>query len=240
LGRIGLYQGFVASTDEGWTRYILDRFEFNYERLTNERVRKGNLFKDYAVIVLPGPDKEAIIKGDDSEYTPPEYRGGIGREGIRELKEFVIKGGTLITIKDACRLPMDEFDIPVHEVLRGVPDSEFFCPGSLLKLEVDNTHPLGYGMPEEGACYFVDAPLLGTDVPKAGGPDRRVVARYGGEDILLSGWIIGERKIHGLPAVVDVNLGEGHVVLCGFGVQERAQSWGTFKLLFNAIFDGYR
>ena len=239
-GKIGLYQGFVPSTDEGWTRYILDRFEFNYESLTNDRVRKGNLFKDYAVIILPGPDKDGIVKGDDSEFTPPEYRGGIGRDGIRELKEFVIKGGTLIAIKEACRLPVEEFDIPVHEELRGVADSEFFCPGSMLKLEVDNSHPLGYGMPEKGACYFVDALPLGTDVPKAGGPDRRVVARYGSEDILLSGWIIGERKIHGLPAVVQVNLGQGHVVLCGIGVQERAQSWGTFKLLFNAIFDGYR
>ncbi|HLA40948.1 MAG TPA: hypothetical protein VJ417_13185, partial [Candidatus Glassbacteria bacterium] len=86
----------------------------------------------------------------------------------------------------------------------------------------------------------VDGVLLETSPPQAGGPDRRVVARYGSDNILLSGWILGEEKLEGMPAVVDITLGRGHVVLCGLGVQTRAQTWGTFKLLFNAIYTGLK
>jgi len=236
-GKIGLYRGWVASMDEGWTRLVLDLFDFNYERLDNERVRKGKLLEEYSVIILPSLGVDAIVKGHEGIGWPPEYRGGIGKEGVDNLKEFVEQGGMLIALRQACRLVTEEFEIPVYEERLG---KDFYCPGSLIRLEVDSNHSLAYGMPEKTAGFYSGGVILGTELPLAGGPDRRVVARYGSEDILLSGWILGEKNIYGKPAVVDVSMGKGNIVLCGLGVQNRAQTWGTFKLLFNAIFKGYK
>ncbi|MFH1071229.1 MAG: M14 metallopeptidase family protein [Candidatus Glassbacteria bacterium] len=238
-GRIGLYSGWVPSMDEGWTRLVLDNFHFDYEKLDNERLRKGNLIRDWAVIILPSLSKNAIIKGNEGISMPPQYRGGIGEEGVKALEKFVEEGGTLIALREACSLVTSEFEIPVSEVNPG-RESEFFCPGSLLEIEVDPNSRIGFGMPERTACFFVDGVLLATSPPAVGGPDRRVVARYGRDDILLSGWLLGEDKLRGMPAVVEVSLGKGSIVLCGFGVQNRAQTWGTFKLLFNAIYSGFK
>ena len=215
---------------------MLDEFEFNYERLDNDRTRDGNLIKDYAVIILPSMWPSDIIDGRKGEDIPPRYRGGIGDEGVEALKEFVEKGGTLITMRAACRLPIEKFDIPVYEDLKGVSDTEFFCPGSLLKLEVNNRLPVGFGMPESSAAFVSGLVPLGTRLPDAAGPDRRVIARFAGNDILLSGWIVGDDLIEGKPAVVEVRKGKGSIILCGLGVQNRAQTWGTFKLLFNSMF----
>ncbi len=234
-GRIGVYRGWVPSADEGWTRLVLDEFEFDYERLTNERVRDGNLIKDYAVIVLPSLGTGSMVDGRKGQDVPPQYRGGIGKEGVGQLKTFVEQGGTLVALRSACRLVIDNFDIPVFEELAGVSDKGFFCPGSLLKLEVDNKQPIGFGMPARAAAFVSGVVALGTRLPSAAGPGRRVVARYGPEKILLSGWILGDKLIEGKPAVVEVNMGRGNIVLCGFGVQNRAQAWGTFKLLFNGL-----
>lgn len=234
-GKIGVYRGWVPTADEGWTRRVLDEFEFDYERLTNERVRDGKLIKDYATIVLPGLGKASIVDGRTGDDIPPRYRGGIGQQGVEALEEFVKQGGTLVALRDACRLVMDEFDIPVYEDLRGVTDEEFFCPGSLLELVVDNSQPVGFGMPEHTAAFVSGVVPLGTRLPASNGPGRRVIARYGDGDILLSGWIVGQDMIEGKPAVVEVTMGSGNIVLCGTGVQNRAQTWGTFKLLFNSL-----
>jgi hypothetical protein len=234
-GKIGVYRGWVPTADEGWTRRVLDEFDFDYERLTNDRVRDGRLIKDYAVILLPSLGAESIVDGRKGDDVPPRYRGGIGQSGIEELKRFVQEGGTLIALRSACGLVINEFDIPVYEDLKGVSNEEFFCPGSLIKLEVDNRQPLGFGMPEHTAGFVSGVTVLGTRPPMPGGPDRRVVARYADKDILLAGWIVGDDLIEGKPAVVESSFGQGNIVLCGLGVQNRAQTWGTFKLLFNSL-----
>jgi len=242
-GKIGLYRGWIPSMDEGWTRLVLDRFEFDHERLTNRRVKKGKLITDYKVVILPSMGSEAIIEGGhkDSKSAklrnlPPEYRGGIGEEGVNALERFVRAGGTLICLRSACSLPLEKFHLPVRRDLQGVGRKDFFCPGSLLRLRVDNSHPLGYGMPEQAAAFYSSGFPLATAIPGTNDVDRRVVARYPKDDLLLSGWIIGGRLLQGKPAVVDVRLGAGHIVLYGFGVQNRAQTYGTFKLLFNAFY----
>ncbi len=244
-GRIGLYRGWVPSADEGWTRLVLDRFGFDHSRLTNERVKKGALRRDFEVIVLPSLGREDMITGPgpDSKSLrlrnfPPEYRGGMEKEGVKALEEFVREGGVLIALREACALPLQDFTLPVREASGKTFEGDFFCPGSLLSLDVDNSHPVGFGMPEQTAAFWNSGVLLETFIPHNVELDRRVVASYGAQDLLISGWVIGGKAIQGKPAVVDVSLGKGHVILCGFGVQNRAQSWGAFKLLFNAILLG--
>ncbi len=162
--------------------------------------------------------------------------GGIGRDGVKALKEFVDKGGAIITLASSGSLLMDEFNIPVRNGLAQVRGDEFNCPGSLLRMYFDNTNPIGYGMPEEGAAFVDEGITYQTSSPT---PDmqRAILAWYptDAEDILLSGYITGADRLTRRAAAVSITRGKGKLVLLGFRVQNRAQTEGTFKILFNAI-----
>ena len=165
---------------------------------------------------------------------PPEYEGGIEKEGVEALKQFVENGGILVTLNNACELVFKEFTPPASNALERVERSKFFCPTSLLKLEVDNTTPIGYGLPTEIAGMFSRSLAISTR-PPSGEWNRHVVARYPKEDILMSGWLLGEELIARKAAVVDAAYNKGHIILIGIRCQHRAQSHGTFKFLLNAL-----
>ncbi len=239
--RLGLYQGFLPSMDEGWTRLVLERHGFAFTSLDNERVRQGSLAGDFDVIVLPDQSEAEIVDGKPSKNAdryrapfPPDYRGGIGKEGIEALKAFVKEGGTLIALDSSAEIPVGHFNLPVRRPLTKSKQEAFYCPGSMLRVEFDTTHPLGYGMPEQGAVLFARSQPFETSIPGAE-VTRQVVARFPEAPLLISGWIRGEELLHRKAALVEVGLGEGRVVLFGFRPQFRAQSEATFRLLFNAI-----
>jgi hypothetical protein len=231
--RIGVYQSWVPSMDEGWTRFVLEEFDFEYTTLHDDRIRRGGLEKDFDVVILPSQRDSTIIRGHDGQSQefryPEEYRGGIGEIGVENLRAFVENGGMLVTFGAATRLPIKGFWLPVTNVLEGVPAKEFSAPGSILQTLVDTSHPLGFGMRRETAVFFANSPTFSV----AGG---KTVVRYPLTDPLLSGWLDGGKKILNKAALVEVPLGEGRVVLFGFRPQHRAQTWGTFKLLFNALY----
>jgi len=131
-------------------------------------------------------------------------------------------------------MAIKEFQPPVRNALERVERSRFFCPTSLLKIEVDNTSPIGFGMPEEAALMFSRSLAFSTSVP-AGEWDRKVVASYPKEDILLSGWLLGEEHLSREAAVVDTTFQKGHIIFIGGRCQHRAQSHGTYKFLLNAL-----
>ena len=106
-------------------------------------------------------------------------------------------------------------------------------PGSLLRVKVDLSHPLAHGMPADALVFFEDSPVF--RLPPNG---VRQVAGYFGTDLLASGWAWGQQYLNGGAAVAEAKVGEGEVVLFGPEVTFRAQSHGTFKLLFNAIYFG--
>src|SRR5690606_30657458 len=68
--------------------------------------------------------------------------------------------------------------------------------------------------------------------------EAEVVARYPREDILQSGWLLGEDYLEDQANVLSFRVGEGYVVTYGSQVDFRAQPRATFRLLFNAIFHG--
>ncbi len=246
--RVALYQSWRSNMDEGWTRYVLDDLEIPFTTLHNKdfqaaKKEKADLRSKFDVIVFADESAEIIKDGKPSPtsrrgrfYTPgpPEYEGGIGKEGIEALKEFVSKGGILVTLNNACDLIFKEFQAPVSNALSDVNRSQFFCPTSLLKIKVNNQTPLGYGMPTEAAAMFSRSLGLSTRVP-SGEWDRTVVASYPDKDVLLSGWLLGEEVIARKAAVVDARFKDGHIVLIGFRCQHRAQSHGTYKFLLNAL-----
>jgi hypothetical protein len=248
--RIGLYQSWRSNADEGWTRYVFDDLGIPYTTMHNDafkpaKDKKLDLRAGYDVIVFADEDADIIKTGKvdpTSEYAryfmgnwPPEYEGGIEKEGVEALKAFVESGGILITLNNACGLVFKEFQPPARNALEKVDRSKFFCPTSLLQIIVDNASPLGYGMPRKAAAMFSDGLALSTWAPPSGDWDRKVVAAYAESDVLLSGWLLGEDMIARKAAVVDTSYKKGRIILIGFPCQNRAQTHGTYKFLLNGL-----
>ncbi|MBW3554946.1 MAG: peptidase M14, partial [Gemmatimonadetes bacterium] len=227
--RVGLYKSWQANMDEGWTRWVMEQYGFPVDTLHDAEIRTADLSR-YHAIILPDQDAESILHGYAPGSRPPEMTGGIGLEGMLRLKRYVETGGRLIAFDGATQLLIDQLALPLRNTVDGVPSERFFIPGSLLRIDVDTGHSLARGMPAEAAASFVRSAAF--DV-RGNGPE--VVARYGREGIVLSGWALGEERLAGRAAVVRVPVGAGDVVLFGFRPQFRAQPRGTFKLIFNAI-----
>ncbi len=234
--RLGVYRSWKANIDEGWARWVLEEYGVGYETLENPDIRQGNLIERFDVILLPHEEPANLLEGNpeknvfDEPY-PPEYVGGLGDVGMAALQAFVEAGGTLIVLDAACQTVIGRFALPVRNALEGLPETDFYCPGSLLRVVVDASHPLGYGLPRETAVMFLKSPAWELERDE----DARVVARYPMTDPNLSGWILGPKHLAGKAALLDVPLGEGRVVLVGFRPHFRAQMRGTYKVLFNAI-----
>jgi hypothetical protein len=246
--RVALYKPWIENADEGWTRWLLERYAFQFTNITDADVRAGNLHRLYDAIILPTASPELLASGNGADAVPPEYAGGLGESGVAALKAFVAAGGTLICLNQAGLFAIDRFELPVRDVVREASTDEFACPGSILKLDLDPLQPLSYGMNPRTAAFFSSSSAY--DIVPAAPATRSadgssmdnvdVVARYGTSDILLSGWLEGEQVIAGRPAALVVRLGKGRVVLLGFAAQHRAQSHATFRLFFNSIFTSTR
>ena len=235
--RLGLYKPWTANMDEGWTRWVLDTHGFNYNSLTNAEIRAGDLATRYDAIILPDLGASGILNGHATGKLPPEYVGGIGTEGLANLRAFVENGGTLICLNRATELPLKYFGLAEKGIVNVVeknnqPNQDaFFCPGSLLRVRIDTKHPIGYGLDSEMAIFFKSGPVF--DGVRG---DSKAVATYPEFNPLMSGWLEGEKRIRQKVALLETMLGDGRVILFGFKPQHRGQSHGTFKLLFNAIY----
>ena len=232
--RLGVYQPWQPNMDEGWTRWLLETYEFPYATIRNPEIRRGNLAERFDAILIANQSKKSLVEGVNNEWTRPEHRGGLGQEGVAALKEFVRSGGTLITLGHASLLAIEEFPLPLKNALKDLRSGQFSCPGSILRLFVDNQTPAGWGMREEASAVFYNH-LAFEPAPALGDASVRVIAKYPATDLLRSGWIAGEQFLHDRIAAAEIGLGKGRVMVLGFGVQQRAQPHGTFKLLFNSI-----
>jgi hypothetical protein len=228
--RIGIYRSWTGNMDEGWTRWLLDHYGVPYRTLTNREIQGGAL-ADVDVLLLAGQNAQSILHGYPEGRMPAPYTGGVGPRGVAALRSFVEGGGRIVALDDANDFLVYQFDIPVGNALSGLRRDQFYIPGSLVRIHVDADHPVGFGMPAEAAAFFQDSRAF--DVT---GPEAEVVARYGPDNILLSGWEVGATQhLAGRPAVVRVPYGQGDLVLIGFRAQFRGQPAGTFRLLFNAL-----
>jgi hypothetical protein len=247
--RVGLYQPWAANPDEGWTEWLLDRYQVPYTLLHNQDIGKGELRARFDSVILASQPATSILngwrngelsfrrEGAQSEVIVqrPEYTGGIGTEGVVELQKFVRAGGTLIAMDTAADLPREFFPLPLLNV-GGAP---FSCPGSLVRLTVDTSQPLAFGMPKDAIAFVSGGEAFDINLaPEYNRGDRevRVPARFAAKDLLASGYLSGEKAVLGKAALADARYGAGHVVLFAFRPQFRGQPFGTFKFLLNAVY----
>jgi hypothetical protein len=234
--RLALYKSWTGSMDEGWTRYVFDTFNVKYDTLLDRDVRAGNLRARFDVIVLPSMRLREIVEGRSKETAPAEFTGGITEAGVEALRRFVEEGGTLVCFDASTEFAIKRLGVPLRNVLEGVRSSDFYCPGSVLRLDVDTASPLARGLARATDAYFINSSAfdLATDSEKG----VRVVARYAERDVLRSGWLLGERYVAGKIALAEYTRGKGRIVLFGFRPQHRGQTWGTLPFLWNAISAG--
>ena len=231
--RLALYKSWTAAMDEGWTRYVFDTFNVPYQSLRDKDVRAGDLRAKFDVIVLPSMRLREIVEGNAKDRYPEEFTGGIGDAGVEALRRFVEAGGTLVCFDAATELAIKRFNLPLRNVLEGVRSSDFYCPGSILRLRVDDAHPLAHGLARDVDAYFINSSAF--EVKDDGDKRVQVVARYADKDVLRSGWLLGEKYVAGKVALAEVTLGRGRVILFGFRPQHRGQTWGTFPFIWNSI-----
>jgi len=193
----------------------------------------------YYVILFPDQAPRNILEGYRAGAMPPEISGGLGEDGVKQLRAFIVQGGTVVFLNRASEFAIDQLKLPLRNVVGGLPRTDFYVPGSILRIELDTTHRIAKNMPKETIAWAENSPVFevvenpGGDVPAA---NVRIIGRYPEDkDPLLSGWLLGGDRIKGKAALVEVTMGKGRVILFGFRPQYRAQSTATYPLFFNSL-----
>ena len=207
--RIALWDRAGGSVSSGWTRYVLEKFEFPFTVVMQDALQDPNLSNKFDVVILVS----------DTTTTPAP-----------ELKKFLENGGTILAIGNSTKLAY-QLDLPVTDALPNLGRRDFYVPGSLLLARIDNTKPLAYGMPDHADFFFDGSPAFRVK------PGADAIAWYDSAEPLHSGWAWGQKVLENAAAVVDLNVGKGKLVLYGPEILFRSQPHGTYKLLFNGIYN---
>jgi len=252
--RIAMYQPWTANMDEGWTRWVFEQHGIPFTTLTDSMVRAGNLARRFDVIVVPDMPLTQMRDGMSARDTPAPYAGGLGETGLSALEGFTRSGGTLVLLDHASEFAVERLGAPVRIIAGGNRTGDAnpggdqpavararttpYAPGSVLRTLVNPEHVLGTSASDTTLVYFTNSVTFDVAADAA----AQVVARYPAqaESLLASGYLDGAETIAGKAALVRASVGAGQVVMFGFRPQHRAQAYGTFRLLFNAVYFGGR
>jgi hypothetical protein len=239
--RVGLYQPWVPSMDEGWTRLVLEKYGFKYTTLHNADIIAGSLEQRIDTLIIPSIEPKTLHEGFADNESDPAFVGGLGSEGADALRAFLRAGGMLVFLADSTDYAIEELHLPVKNVLKGLKTSEFYAPGSILRAVVAEHGKWMFGtrtagVPAEVSVYFDRGQAFEIEEAARNAEEAAVLLGYAKHDPLESGWLLGPQKIEGKAALVDVTTLGGHVLLFGFRPQHRGQPHGTFRLLFNSLF----
>jgi hypothetical protein len=239
--RIALYKAAPGNMDEGWTEWLLDTHAFKYTLITPADLQVGKLSDRFDVIVFAS---QGIGAGGGRGGRGGRGGGGGGRGGAagdtvavedpatRAVNEFVRGGGTVVFWNGGARSAIDALQLPVRNVVGGLPAAQFFTGGSIMRVITDPSHPVMAGMPERADVVVYNSPVF-TTLP---GFDGAVLAKYPSDETpLRSGFLHGEKLMKGYAAALDVKQDKGHVILFAFQPQWRGQPTGTFRTVFNAM-----
>jgi len=244
--RIGLFQPWTGSIDEGWTRWVLEQYGFSFTLVHPEDFRTA-LGEKIDVLILADDARVPIAPGaGDAERAGSPSGTGRGRGGVvrpeygyqltgadlQGFEQFVRGGGTLVCLSNASTFAIQQLRLPVRNVVAGLRPEEFFLRGSIVEVTTDPAHPVMAGMPDKAMVFVDGSPVFEPQ----NGFTGTVLAGYGESGSpLKSGYLIGEQYLQGKAAALDVPLDAGHVVLLGFRPEWRGQPFGTFRALFNAV-----
>lgn len=251
--RVALVETFAHDMDAGWTRYIFDTYGIPFTVVHPGDFEKTDFQKDFDVLVFPGADKNLLLSGQfkaEDRYWqmdyPPEFQKGIGAKGMERVTEFLEQGGIVLSWGASTELftdplerrigkdEVEKYQLPVRNVGKELVKKGLDVPGSWLRLTVRNDLPLGAGLPAETGAFCRERTVMETSVPDLD-MDRRVIAAFPEEKILVSGFARREELLAQHPAMVWVRKGKGQLVLYSFHPQFRASTPATYKLLFNAL-----
>ena len=258
LPKVAIYSTWGATQNVGWVRYAFDRLETPYTLIFKDDVKKGHLHGNYDLIIIPsqGWNSKAMAKsivydipmrGKPLPYTKtaqfkylgdygssPDIRGGMGLDGLEELRKFVDAGGTLITLGEASSVP-GEFGL-VAQINIEHPSKAFYAPGPIVNAKVlAPANPIFYGYTEETlSVRWASNSLL--SVPLFYKND--VLMEFpGGANDVLSGLMSGGDEIKHRPAIVAVPSGAGQIVMFATNPVYRWQNFGEYRMLYNAMFN---
>jgi hypothetical protein len=236
--RVGLFRPWGSSMDEGWTRWVLERYGFDIVTLRPADFRTP--LRDKVDVVILAEDARLPIEGGGGgrgrgagggRGVRPEYADLVTADDLARFDQFVRTGGTVVCLGGASQFAITQFKLPVRNVISGLRPEEYFLRGSVVEVTTDPAHPVMAGMPAKAAVFVDGSPVFET----LDGFTGHVLAKYQDSGSpLLSGYLIGEKYLNGKAAALDVQFDRGHVVLFGFRPQWRGQPFGTLRVLFNA------
>jgi hypothetical protein len=256
--RIGLWDQYGGNISSGWTRWVLEKFEYDFSIVFAQEIDAGHLRDRFDVIIFApgaippiGPPAAAepswFGREPDAEALPTEYRPWLGTltaaKSIPRLKEFLDDGGTIIAIGSSTRLAA-YWHLPLKDPTRQpgpmgedrqLPRNKFSIPGSLLRVQVDQSAQLAFGMEKNAVVFFDNSPVFRLQ------PDARrlgitPVVWFASDAPLSSGWALGQELLQGGAEALDVTIGAGRLCLLAPEVTFRGESDGCFKLLFNGLY----
>jgi hypothetical protein len=239
--RIGLWDRYGGSVSSGWTRLVLEQFDFPYSVVYAPTLDGGNLADKFDVLIFAD---EALENGGAARTgVPDEYRDRVGAitttRTVPQLKKFVEDGGVLLAIGRATNLAY-RTGLPIADALtesqasgddQPLASTKFYVPGSILQARVDPANPIAYGLDAHVDFFFDQSPAF-----RITGSAVHPVAWFDNDHPLRSGWAWGQSYLKDSVAVAEASLGKGRIVLYGPEILFRAQPHGTFKLLFNGIY----
>ena len=235
--RIGLFQPWTGAMDEGWSRWVLEQYGFTFTAIHPEDFKSP--LADRIDVLIVADDARVPVAGvvtgrgggRETRAIRPEYAYQLTAADLQQFEQFIRRGGTLVCLSNASTFAIQQFKLPVRNVVAGLRSDEFFLRGSIVEVTTDPSHPVMAGMPEKAAVFVDGSPVFEPEADFTG----TVLAKYQESGSpLLSGYLIGENYVNGKAAALDVPLGDGHVVLIGFRPEWRGQPFGTFRVLFNA------
>jgi len=251
--RIALVETYFHDMDAGWTRFVLDSYHISYKVVRPGKFKETDFVKNYDVIVFPGARKSVLMQGKYeskgiyyvSSY-PPEFTKGIGKDGMEKLMSFLDEGGIIVAWGRSTDLFMgpleikrgkdkkEDFQLPVRNIAEDLKKEKLYCPGSLVKVQLLDDHPLTLGLPDEIGVFFRGRPVFSTSIPNFD-MDRRVIGKFPENEILMSGYCENVEKLGNRTVMAWLKKGKGQLVFMGFNPQFRASTQGSYKLLFNAL-----
>ena len=236
--RVGLFQPWTGSMDAGWTRWVFEQYGFTPIAIHPEDFKSplGDtidtlIIADDARVPIAGQPTGRGGRGGGRAAIREQYAYQLTADDLKRFEDFIRAGGTLVCVSNASAFAIDQFKLPVKNVVAGLRGDDFFLRGSLVEVAPNRSHPVMAGMPEKAAVFVDFSPVFETQ----DGFNGTVLAKYAETGSpLLSGYLIGENHLHGKAAAVDVPLGGGHVILLGFRPAWRGQPFGSFRVLFNS------